>query len=130
MGIARSSRKGPVGATGPQLISHHEHNWKRQVPNIVQRVLYGEDVAVVSDAGTPSVSDPGSQLVRACLEQDIQVVPMPGPCSVSAAASVCGFNTSRAFAFHGFLPRTAGARQTKMQDLLVSTAQQAPTYKM
>ena len=111
LSIARNRNKGAQGPpTGPDLLSHHEHNWKRQIPKIVQRMRLGEDIALVSDAGTPTISDPGSQLVLECAQQGVPVVGVPGPCAVSCALSISGFSLAEGYSFHGFLPRKSGAR--------------------
>ncbi len=86
------------------LLSYHEHNEERRVPEVLHRLRQGQSVALVSDAGTPLVSDPGFRLVRAAREMGIPVVPVPGPSAVIAALSVSGFPTDR-FAFEGFPPR-------------------------
>ena len=88
-----------------QLISLHEHNEALQVTKLVRRMTNGESIALVSDAGTPLISDPGYRLVRAASAQSIDVVSVPGPSSVTAALSVSGLATDR-FVFEGFLPTT------------------------
>lgn len=90
------------GITVP-VQSYHEHNEQRRTREIVPRIESGERIALVSEAGTPTISDPGYRLVRACREAGIEVSAVPGPCAAIAALSVSGFETDR-FAFLGFLP--------------------------
>lgn len=95
-----------VGSRVPQ-ISYHDHNAARRVPGLIERLQAGESIAVVSDAGTPTVSDPGFRIVRAAREADLPVVPIPGPSAVLAALSGAGLPTDR-FVFLGFLPVKPG----------------------
>jgi 16S rRNA (cytidine1402-2'-O)-methyltransferase len=92
------------------MVALHEHNEREIVPRILKRLLDGDSVAVVSDAGTPLVSDPGYHLVRAALAEGIRVVPLPGPCAALAALSVAGLPSDR-FVFEGFPPPRAAARR-------------------
>ena len=92
---------------GAPLVSCHEHNEEDRVPDLVARLLGGDDVAMVSDAGTPTVSDPGYRLVRMAVEQGIKVIPIPGPSAAVSALSVSGLPTD-SFVFVGFLPRKRG----------------------
>jgi len=87
--------------------SLHEHNESAKSAAIVARLQRGDDVALVSDAGTPTVSDPGSRLIRAAIDAAIRIEPVPGPSAVTAALAVAGFDTA-SFAFFGF-PPTRGA---------------------
>jgi len=98
------------------LVALHEHNEEAQAPRLVQRIRAGESVALVSDAGTPLLSDPGYRLVRLAIENGVPVVPVPGPSAVTAALSVCGLPTDR-FAFEGFLPAKRAARLARLQAL-------------
>jgi len=99
-----------------RLIAYHEHNEEQQTPVLIGRLLQGQSVALISDAGTPLVSDPGYRLVRAALQHNIKVVPVPGPCAAIAALSASGLPTDR-FVFEGFPPAKAGARQNYLQTL-------------
>ena len=90
--------------------SLHEHNESAKSPSIVQRLQRGDDVAVVSDAGTPTVSDPGSRLIRAAIDAGIRVEPVPGASAVLAALTVSGFDMT-SFAFFGFPPTQSGQRK-------------------
>jgi 16S rRNA (cytidine1402-2'-O)-methyltransferase len=90
-----------------KTVSNHKFNEKRQVEFLLSQLENGKDVALVSDAGTPCVSDPGGMIVRAAAELGVAVVGVPGASAVLTALSVCGFGLD-AFAFYGFLPRAAG----------------------
>lgn len=111
-----NARMGGSGAGRPSLVSHHEHNTRRRVPDLVARCRAGASVAVVSDAGTPGIADPGMQLAQACAEAGVRVVPVPGPCAAVAALSVAGFPCAE-FVFFGFLPRKGAALQRKAEEL-------------
>ncbi len=95
-----------IGSSVP-AISYHEHNETTRAPELLERLLAGEQIALVSDAGTPLVSDPGYRLVALCRKEGVAVVPVPGPSAVTAALSVCGLPTDR-FLFLGFPPKRAG----------------------
>lgn len=96
--------------------SFHEHNETRQVARMVERIAAGGRLALISDAGTPLINDPGFRLVSALRERDCRVVPIPGPSAVVSALSVAGLPTDR-FCFEGFLPAKAGARRRTLQAL-------------
>jgi len=91
--------------------SLHEHNEARKAAALVERLQRGEHVAVVSDAGTPTVSDPGGRLIRAAIDGGIRVEPIPGPSAVLAALAVAGFDTT-SFSFFGFPPTRGTDRRT------------------
>lgn len=91
------------------LMALHEHNERDVVAPLIDSLLGGKDVALISDAGTPAVSDPGFRLVRAAHEAGVRVSPVPGPSAVISAVSVAGLPTDR-FAFEGFLPSRRAAR--------------------
>lgn len=91
-------------------ISFHEHNAKSKIPGLISRMKLGESVAVVTDAGTPGVSDPGANLVRGAHADGIPVVPIPGPSAVTAAVSASGFETD-SFVFLGFPPSKGSSRR-------------------
>ncbi len=93
--------------------SLHEHNESERVPRVLQRLTEGESVAVISDAGTPLISDPGFRLVEACHDAGIRVSPVPGPCAPIAALSVAGLASDR-FMFCGFLPNKSAKRRQRM----------------
>lgn len=98
------------------LLSLHEHNEAGRVGQLSARLDEGEDVALVSDAGTPLISDPGFVLVRALRESGHRIVPVPGPCALVAALSAAGLPTDR-FVFNGFLPAKRGARRNSLEAL-------------
>ncbi|NQV84917.1 MAG: 16S rRNA (cytidine(1402)-2'-O)-methyltransferase [Rhodospirillales bacterium] len=99
------------------LVAYHEHNAEKMRPELIKRLKQGQTVALVSDAGTPMISDPGYKLVRACLDEDIPVVPIPGASSVLAALVVSGLPTDRFF-FAGFLPPKTVARKKALGSLI------------
>jgi 16S rRNA (cytidine1402-2'-O)-methyltransferase len=96
------------GITTP-LIPYHEHNAAEMRPKVLKRLQDGEALALISDAGTPLVSDPGYKLVEAVLESGLRVIPVPGPSAVLAALVAAGLPTDRFF-FEGFLPHKSAAR--------------------
>lgn len=98
------------------LIALHEHNERDAVDAIVRRLLAGESVALISDAGTPLISDPGFRLVRAARAAGVRCIPVPGACAAIAALSVAGLPSDR-FVFEGFLPAKTAARRTRLQEL-------------
>lgn len=98
------------------LVALHEHNEDAQAAQLVARLQGGESLALVSDAGTPLVSDPGYRLVRAARAAGIRVSPVPGPCAAIAALSVAGLASDR-FVFEGFLPAKAAARRERLAAL-------------
>jgi 16S rRNA (cytidine1402-2'-O)-methyltransferase len=92
-----------------ELVAYHEHNEREAAEQLADAVATGRSVAVVSDAGTPGLSDPGFRLVRACRRRGLPVVPIPGPCAITAALSAAGLPTN-AWLFLGFLPPKSAAR--------------------
>jgi 16S rRNA (cytidine1402-2'-O)-methyltransferase len=98
------------------LIALHEHNERDAVDAIVRRMTAGESVALISDAGTPLISDPGFRLVRGARAAGIRCIPVPGACAAIAALSVAGLPSDR-FIFEGFLPPKAVARRGRLQEL-------------
>ncbi|MGB9381902.1 16S rRNA (cytidine(1402)-2'-O)-methyltransferase [Candidatus Binatus sp.] len=101
---------------GTPTISHFEHNEERRVPELVARLKAGERIALVTDAGTPAISDPGFRLVRAALEANVRVVAVPGASAVIAAISIAGIPTDR-FSFEGFVPSRDAARSKLLDEL-------------
>ncbi|MFB9731001.1 16S rRNA (cytidine(1402)-2'-O)-methyltransferase [Ornithinimicrobium kibberense] len=101
---------------GGQVVSYHEHNEGTKTPELVARVAGGSRVVLVTDAGMPSVSDPGYRLVSACVEADLPVTCVPGPSAVLMSLAVSGLPVDR-FCFEGFLPRKAGERARALQAL-------------
>jgi 16S rRNA (cytidine1402-2'-O)-methyltransferase len=106
---------------GTPLQSVHEHNERDVTDRLVQKLLAGADIALISDAGTPLISDPGFHLVRTARQAGIRVVPVPGPSALVAALSVAGLPTDR-FVFEGFLPARQAARRQRLQELAAATA--------
>jgi 16S rRNA (cytidine1402-2'-O)-methyltransferase len=98
------------------LVSLHAHNEFRETPRLVARLQAGESIALVSDAGTPGIADPGARLVRAARDADLQVIPIPGPSAVSAALSASGLAADQ-YVFLGFPPATGAARQDWLNQL-------------
>ncbi len=103
------------------LSSYHEHNEAKATPSLVARLAAGDDIALISDAGTPLISDPGSRLVAAAVEAKVPVVPVPGASSVMAALVGSGMSLER-FTFYGFLPRKGRARHELIADVVASTS--------
>jgi 16S rRNA (cytidine1402-2'-O)-methyltransferase len=95
------------------LISFHEHNEARRTAELIERMSYGEHVALLTDAGMPSISDPGYRLVRACIESGIRIEVIPGPSAVLTALVGSGLPTDR-FYFGGFLPVKSGQREREL----------------
>ncbi len=85
-----------------KLISNHKFNEKKNVVKIIEYLISGKIISLISDAGTPSISDPGSILINQCINNDIRIFPIPGPSAVSAAVSISGFSDK--FLFYGFFP--------------------------
>jgi 16S rRNA (cytidine1402-2'-O)-methyltransferase len=100
-----------------QLTSYHDHNKEEKAPVLIARLLEGKSVALVSDAGTPGISDPGYFLINLAADQKVPVVPIPGATAAIAALSVSGLPTD-SFVFEGFLPAKHGARLKRLQKLL------------
>jgi len=98
-------------------ISLHDHNEQQRSETLLERLQQGESIALISDAGTPLISDPGYKLVSLVQKHDIPVVPVPGSCAVIAALSVSGLPSDR-FTFEGFLPSKQGARYQTLQALV------------
>jgi 16S rRNA (cytidine1402-2'-O)-methyltransferase len=99
-----------------RLFALHEHNEQVATDKLLRMLLGGDEVALVSDAGTPLISDPGFYLVRAARQAGIRVVPLPGPSACIAALSVAGLPTDR-FVFEGFLPARSTARKQRLSEL-------------
>lgn len=108
-----------LGLSKP-MFALHDHNEREQMDALLDRVASGANVALVSDAGTPLISDPGYVVVRRAHERGLRVTPIPGACAAIAALSVSGLPTDR-FAFEGFLPAKAAARRSKLESLAGET---------
>lgn len=98
-----------------KLVSYHQHSGETKSAQIIAFLQDGEDVALVTDAGTPGISDPGSMLIKRVIEANIEITSIPGPTAFVSALSVGGFDTSE-FVFIGFLPHKKG-RQTKLKEI-------------
>jgi len=98
------------------LTSYHEHNERTKAQSLVERLLGGENIALVSDAGTPAISDPGYRLVVDAIHVGIRVIPLPGAAALTAALSAGGLPTDR-FAFEGFLPAKKQERRARLREL-------------
>jgi len=109
------------------LSPYHEHNEARETPRILERLRAGESFALVSDAGTPLLSDPGARLVRAAVDAEIVVVPVPGASALLAALVASGIDVDR-FTFFGFLPRK-GRERTQAVDAVIELAHTAVLYE-
>ena len=103
-------------AINTPMLSLHEHNESERSETLLKRLLQNQNIALISDAGTPLISDPGYRLVQKARQHKIPVIPIPGPCALIAALSASGLNCER-FVFEGFLPEKKLARQKKLNDL-------------
>src|SRR5882672_11201357 len=101
---------------GTRTISYHEHNERERAAELLRQLKRGLDVAIVSDAGTPGISDPGFRLARLAIENDVRVVPVPGASALITALVASGMPTDEFF-FGGFLPARSGARRTRLGEL-------------
>jgi 16S rRNA (cytidine1402-2'-O)-methyltransferase len=104
------------GGDGGRLLAYHDHNAAHRRPQIMERIKNGGSVALVSDAGTPLVSDPGYKLVAACIEDGVSVTAVPGPSAPLMALTLSGLPTDRFF-FQGFLPAKGAARRTALAEI-------------
>lgn len=105
--------------TTPQ-ISYHDHNRASRTPELVDRIQQGSAIALVTDAGMPGISDPGYDLVKACVEANLSVVPIPGVSAVITGLSACGLPTDR-FVFEGFLPAKGQERRDRLDAIAVES---------
>jgi 16S rRNA (cytidine1402-2'-O)-methyltransferase len=105
-----------LGAHAPRLVSFYEGNERKRIPELLDQLRGGKEVALVSDAGMPGLSDPGYRLVAACVEAGIEVDVVPGPSAAISALVVSGLPTAR-FSFEGFLSRKAGERRARLAEL-------------
>jgi len=97
-------------------VSYHEHNSNSRIPELLEQLQFGKAIALVSDAGMPGISDPGYELIKACIDNGITVVPIPGASAVITALSAAGLPTDR-FIFDGFLPAKSQQRQKYLESL-------------
>lgn len=105
------------GIRAKDLVVYHEGNERRQASGLFERILSGETVVLVSDAGMPGLSDPGYRLVKLCADQGVTVEVVPGPSAAVAALAISGLPPGR-FAFEGFFPRKRGDRRRRIEDLV------------
>ena len=97
-----------------KIMSYHKFNEKKVTENIINHIKKGKIISLISDAGTPTISDPGIILVRKCIEQNLQVCPIPGPCAITTAVSISGFSDK--YIFYGFL----GKKENEVKNVLKS----------
>jgi 16S rRNA (cytidine1402-2'-O)-methyltransferase len=96
------------------LVSYHQHNEASRTPELVERLTRGENVALITDAGTPALSDPGFRLIRECIKREVPFTIIPGPSSIPTALLGSGFSTDK-FSFRGFLPVKNGQRERELR---------------
>lgn len=102
------------------LISYHRHNEETRKDDLIKYLEEGKNIALVSDAGTPSISDPGEEIVKEAIKDNIQIIPVPGACALINALIVSGFNTKE-FTFIGFLPLSHKLRKEKIKEIKETT---------
>jgi 16S rRNA (cytidine1402-2'-O)-methyltransferase len=110
------------------LVAYHQHSEAGRTRNLVERLLEGQSIALVTDAGTPGVSDPGGELVRAAIDAGVAVVPIPGASAALSALAAGGLPTAR-WVFEGFLPRTKSSRRDKLAELARSETRTMVFYE-
>src|ERR1700720_1393118 len=96
------------------LISYHEHNEAMRTAQLIERLAAGENVALITDAGTPGISDPGARLIRECIKRELPFTIVPGPSSILTALLGSGFSMEK-FSFRGFLPIKSGRRERELR---------------
>jgi len=99
-----------------QLVSYHEFNESDRATQLLDRLRSGSSIAVVTDAGSPGISDPAYRIVRTAIDNEIEIIPIPGPCAIIPAVTASGLPTDRFF-FEGFLPNKSAARRTRLTNL-------------
>ena len=102
------------------LISYHRHNEELRVDVLIEKLKEGQDIALVSDAGTPGICDPGEEIVKRCIEEGIEIIPIPGACAIINALVCSGLDTKE-FIFIGFLPLNKKLRKNKLEEIKQST---------
>ena len=98
------------------LISYHRHNEKEKSNDLLEKLQNGKNIALVSDAGTPGICDPGEEIIKKCIDLNINVIPIPGPCAMINALVASGINTNE-FNFLGFLPLNKKLRKNKLEEI-------------
>ena len=101
------------------LISYHRHSEEEKTEGLIEKLLEGCNIALVSDAGTPGISDPGEVIIKKCIEKNISIVPIPGACAMVNALICSGLETSE-FVFFGFLPLNKKLRKNKLEEIKIS----------
>src|SRR6266568_2385811 len=96
------------------FISYHEHNEAMRTAQLIERLAEGENIALITDAGTPGLSDPGARLIRECIKRELAFTVIPGPSSILIALIGSGFSTEK-FSFRGFLPAKSGQRERELR---------------
>jgi len=99
-----------------QLISYHRHNEEIRTDYLIKELKDGKNIALVSDAGTPGICDPGNEIIKKCIEENINIVPIPGPCAMINGLIASGINTDE-FTFLGFLPLNKKNRKIKLEEI-------------
>jgi probable S-adenosylmethionine-dependent methyltransferase, YraL family len=99
------------------LLSYHQHNEAMRAAQLIERLATGEDVALITDAGTPGLSDPGARLIRECIKRGLPFMSVPGPSSILAALVGSGFSIEK-FCFRGFLPTKSGQRERELRAVI------------
>ena len=122
--VYQAIRGGLAGSTvldaKAPMLALHDHNEQQRAGVLIQRIQQGQSIALISDAGTPLISDPGYHLVKACRDAGVKVVPLPGPCAAITALSAAGLPTDR-FVFEGFLPAKEKGKEDRLQALADET---------
>ena len=108
-----------LGISKP-LISYHRHNEDIKSDILIEKLLAGENIALVTDAGTPAISDPGEEIVKQAIKNEIKIIPVPGACALINALICSGMNT-REFSFYGFLPLNKKLRKNKLEEIKKET---------
>ena len=98
------------------MISYHRHNEEIRVEGLIKELKEGKNIAIVSDAGTPGICDPGEEIIKKCIEKEIKIIPIPGACAMINALIVSGIDTSE-FTFLGFLPLNKKNRKNKLEEI-------------
>ena len=101
------------------MISYHRHSTENKLDEIIEKVKLGNNIAIVSDAGTPVISDPGQDVVKKAIEENIKVIPIPGPCALIAALISSGID-AKEFSFLGFLPLNKKSRKEKLNEIKIA----------
>lgn len=104
-----------LGISKP-LISYHRHNEEDKSEILIKKILDGENIAIITDAGTPAISDPGEEIVKVAIQNNIEIIPIPGACALINALIISGMNTKE-FSFYGFLPMNKKLRKNKIEEI-------------